>query len=99
MTYAGLSALVILFPIVKRIVYRIGLPWIKTAENFSELWRKQVEQWIDEQYEKRGFDPDKSRAASEALLGELQNTTDAETRGAWQRLMDLWPKDTSKGDG
>ncbi|MCP4607861.1 MAG: hypothetical protein GY845_04005 [Planctomycetes bacterium] len=90
---AGMAALVILFPVVNRIVQRIGLPWLKTLENYSELWRGQVEQWIDEQHKQRGFDPKTTRAASESLLKELQETTDVETRSAWQRLMDLLKKD------
>lgn len=88
-TVAGLGALVILFPVVQRIVTRIGLPWVKTLENFSELWRNQVEQWIDAKYQQHGFNPDQTRAASEALLKELQTTTGKETRGAWQRLLEV----------
>ena len=92
-TAAGLGALVILFPVINRIVRQIGLPWLKTLENYSELWRKRVEQWIDEQYEQRGFDPETTRAASESLLKELQETTDTETRSAWERLLDLLKHD------
>ena len=91
-TAAGLGALVILFPVVNGIVCKIGLPWLATLANYSELWRKQVEQWINEQYDQKGFDAQKYRAASEAMLQELLKTTDNETRGAWQRLLDVLPK-------
>ncbi|MHC4462942.1 MAG: hypothetical protein ACYS30_16165 [Planctomycetota bacterium] len=56
----------LLFPIVRRIVYRIGLPWVKTAERYSELWRQEFERWLDEEHERRGFDPALSKAASGA---------------------------------
>jgi hypothetical protein len=94
-TAAGLGALVILFPVVNGIVCKIGLPWLKTLANYSELWRQRVEQWINEQYEQTGFDPEKTRTASEAMLKELLATTDAETRSAWQRLIELLPKGKS----
>lgn len=94
-TAAGLGALVILFPLVNGIVCKMGLPWLKTLANYSELWRQRAEEWINEQYEQGGFDPEKSRAASEAMLQELLKTTDDETRGAWRRLIELWPKEES----
>lgn len=90
---AGLGALVILFPVVNRIVWRIGLPWLSTLERYSEMWRHEVERWLDEEYNEKGFDPDISRAVSESLLKELQETTDAETRSAWQRFLDVLKKD------
>lgn len=90
---AGMGALVILFPIVKRIVYRLGLPWLKTAERYSELWRQEVERWLDEEHERRGFDPAVSKAASEALLSELEQTTEKESREGWERLMAIMRKD------
>lgn len=83
----------IFFPIVKRIVYRIGLPWVKTAERYSELWRHEVERWLDEEDERRGFDPAVSKAASEALLSELEETTEKDSREAWERLMAIMRKD------
>ncbi len=90
---AGLGGLVLLFPIVKRVLYRIGLPWLKTAENYSELWRGEVERWLDEEYVKRGLDPAVCKAASEGLLDELESTTEAESRGAWERLVGMMKKD------
>ena len=92
-TVAGLGALVILFPVVNNIVRNIGLPWLDTLKNYSELWRKQVEKWIDEQYEQRGFDPGLARASSESVLKELQETTDDEAKKAWQRLLDVMKKE------
>lgn len=91
-TAAGLGALVLLFPIVKRVL-RIGLPWIETAEHYSELWRGDVEKWLDEEYVRRGLDPAVSRAASDALLTELESTTDSASREAWERLVELMQKD------
>lgn len=92
-TAAGLGALVILFPVVNNIIRKIGLPWLETLKNYSELWRKQVEKWIDEQYEQRGFDPQQARASSESVLKELQETTDEETRNAWERLLNVLKKE------
>ena len=91
-TFAGLGALVILFPLFNGIVCKIGLPWLKTLANYSELWRKQAEQWIDKQHMQKGFNPDISRAASESMLKELLATTDEETRAAWQRLLQILTK-------
>ena len=83
------TALVLAYPIVKGIVARIGLPWVRSAANYSELWRKRFDRWVDEQYEKHGFDPHASKAASEALLQELEQTADTATREAWERLLPL----------
>ncbi|MHC4620437.1 MAG: hypothetical protein ACYTEQ_22035 [Planctomycetota bacterium] len=91
-TIAGIGALVILFPIVKRIVYRIGLPWLGTAERYSELWRHEADEWLDEEYRRRGLDPGVSKAASEALLTELEQTTEKESRETWERLVGVMRK-------
>ncbi len=98
-TAVGFGALVLLFPIVKRVLYRIGLPWLVTAERYSELWRGEAERWLDDEYVKRGLDPAVSRAASEALLKEIESTTVAESREAWERLMGILQKDEGAGGG
>ena len=90
------SALIVFFPIVNRIVRRIGLPWLSSLERYSELWRMEFDWWVDKQYKKRGFDPVAAKAASEALAEELQNTTDAEARRAWERLAALLSKERGK---
>ncbi len=86
-TMALTSVLIVFFPIVNRIVRRIGLPWLSSLERYSELWRMEFDRWVGKQYKKRGFDPVAARAASEALAEELQKTTDAEARGSWERLV------------
>ena len=90
---AGMAGLVLIFPIVKRVVYRIGLPWLATVERYSELWRFEAEKWIDGEYVKRGVDPSVVQAASDALLNELERTMESASRDAWERLMEIMSKD------
>jgi nitric oxide synthase oxygenase domain/subunit len=80
------------FPIVNRILRWIGLPWLSSLERYSELWRMELDQWVEKQYKKRGFDPVGAKTASEALAEELQKTTDAEVREAWEWLVALLSK-------
>ena len=88
-TMAGMAALVILFPIVNRIVQKVGLPWVESVGRYSEMWRAEFERWMDEQHENHGFDPVATKAASETLLHELEGTTDDAAREPWERLMGL----------
>ncbi len=62
------------------------------AERYSEVWRGEVERWLDDEYVKRGVDPAVSKGASEALLNEVELTTAAESREAWERLMGIMQK-------
>ena len=81
------SAVVLLFPVVNEIVRRVGLPWVRTLSNYSELWRQKAEAWIESKMKEEDFDPATIRAAHEALLKELEETTDPQTKAAWERLM------------
>ena len=93
------TALVLAYPILKGIVARIGLPWVRSVGNYSELWRMRFDRWVERQREKHGFDPDASKAASEALLQELEQTADTATREAWERLLSLLRKGQPKCSG
>jgi len=84
-----IGALVLFFPIVRSVVFRVGLPWLRSVERYSELWRMEFDRWVDEQYEQRGIDPLAARSASEALLSELNKSADADCRRAWERLLSL----------
>lgn len=95
-TMALTTGLVLAYPILKGLVARIGLPWVRSAADYSELWRKRFDRWVDEQHEKHGFDPDASKAASEALLSQLEQTADTATREAWERLLPLLSKGQPK---
>lgn len=86
------TALVLFFPIISAIVRRIGLPWVVTLGNYSELWRQKAEVWIQSKMKEEGFDPGTIRAAHEALLQELEKTTDPKTMAAWERLMGILKK-------
>ncbi|MDP2898780.1 MAG: hypothetical protein Q8Q12_19760 [bacterium] len=92
-TMALTTVLIMFFPIVNRILRRIGLPWLSSLERYSELWRMEFDWWVDKRYKKRGFDPVAAKAASEALAEELQKTTDAQARTAWERLVALLSKE------
>ena len=86
------TALVLFFPIVSEILRRVGLPWVVTLGNYSELWRQKAEVWIQSKMKEEDFDPVATRAAHEALLQELEKTTNPKTMAAWERLMGILKK-------
>jgi len=81
--------IVAMFPVVQFTVTRIGLPWLYEAGRFSELWRQRFHRWLDDEYRAAGFDPEQAEAAGEALVRELERTTDTGTRQSWERLRGL----------
>jgi len=83
------TALVLFFPVIREVLRRVGLPWVVTLGNYSELWRQKAEAWIQDKWKEEGFDPVAMRAAHEALLQELEKTTDPKAMAAWERLMDI----------
>jgi hypothetical protein len=83
------AVVTLMFPIVQYVLCEIGLPWLFELRRFSELQRQRVHRWIDSQYQKHGFDPDEAEAASDALLDELEQTTDERARASWQQLATL----------
>jgi hypothetical protein len=85
-TEAVLIAL--MFPIAQFVVTQMGLPWLYEAGRYSELWRLKFHRWLDEEYHAGGFHPEQAEAAGERLREELQRTTDAHARAAWERLRD-----------
>ena len=87
LTEAAVVAL--MFPIIRYVLYEIGLPWLSELRRYSELQRQRVHDWIDTQYQRQGFDPDEAEAASDALLDELDQTTDERARASWQQLAAL----------
>lgn len=82
------AVVALMFPIARYALVHIGLPWLHEAKRWSELWRQKVHQWIDEQYEQEGLDPDAAEAAGEALRAELERITDTSARSSWERLAD-----------
>ncbi|MEO8497611.1 MAG: hypothetical protein ABI614_21295 [Planctomycetota bacterium] len=93
MTDAAVIAL--MFPVVKYLLMRIGLPWLAELGRYSELQRQRVHEGIDDKYREEGFDPEQAEAASDALIEHLESTTDRDARSAWERLAALLPS----GDG
>lgn len=89
------AALVALFPVVHFVVTRIGLPWLYEASRYSELWRLKFGSWIDNEYQRHGFEPDAAEAAGEALRRELEQTLDVGARAIWERLAEV----LNTGDG
>ncbi len=83
------AVVLMLFPIAKFVICEIGLPWLHELRRYSELQRQRVHDWIDSEYERQGFDPDQAEAASDALIEELEKTSDERTRVSWQRLAEL----------
>ena len=88
MTEAAVVAL--MFPVVRYVLVHIGLPWLYELKRYSELQRLKVLGWIDERYAEEGLDPDAAEAAGDALCRQLEATTDADARSAWERLRDLF---------
>lgn len=86
-TQAAVWAL--MFPVVSFILTSVGLPWLHEAGRFLELYRQRFHRWIDERYREAGLDPDAAEAAGDALRNELERTTDAGARAAWERLAEL----------
>ena len=67
-------------------------------KRYSELQRQKLHQWIDKKYREEGFDPDAAEAAGDKLLDELEQTTDAAARDAWQRLTQLTGDGSNSAD-
>ena len=87
---AGEAALLVfMFPIAQFILREVGLPWLYTAGRYAELWRLKFQRWIDEQYQKHGFDPDQAEQAGDALREKLEEITDSDARANWERLTKL----------
>jgi len=83
------ALLVFMFPVAQFILTKIGLPWLHEANRYAELWRMKFHRWIDEQYQKHGFDPDQAEAAGDALREELEKTTGANAQANWERFSKL----------
>jgi hypothetical protein len=73
----------IVLPMTAYVVREIGLPWLSTLAEYSNLWREKVDLWIDRQYERSGIDRDRAKIAAAELRKELDTTQD---RDAWERL-------------
>ena len=58
-------------------------------KRYSELQQQKFHAWIDDKYREEGFDPDAAEAAGDALLEELEQTTDTAARDAWERFTEL----------
>ena len=98
MTEAAIIAL--MFPVVKFLLTRIGLPWLSELGRYSELQRGRVHEWIDAKYREEAFDPQQAEAASDALIEQLESTTDRSARSAWERLVHLFgsAEDAEEGE-
>jgi len=83
-TEAALVAL--MFPIVKYVLVHVGLPWLLELKRYSEVHRQKFHAWIDRRYREEGLDPDAAEAAGDALCRELEATTAADARAAWERM-------------
>ena len=86
LTEAALIAF--MFPVLRYLLTRIGLPWLSEFGRYSELQRRRLHQWIDDRYRDEGFDPEQAEAVSDALIERLEATTDRSARDAWQALAD-----------
>jgi hypothetical protein len=87
-----MAALVLLFPLVRYLLMEIGLPCLTTLKRYSELQRCRVEDWIDQQAQSHGLDPDAVEAASRQLMEDLERTQAIDTRAQWERLTELLKK-------
>lgn len=85
----GGAAIALLWPVASYVVSAIGLPWAYEAKRYSELFRLKFHKWINEQYERHGFNPDEAEAAGEELRRQLEQVTDAGARASWERFQDM----------
>jgi len=69
-----MASLVLLFPLVRYLLMEIGLPCLTPLKRYSELQRCRVEDWIDQQAQSHGLDPDAVEAASRQLMEDLERT-------------------------
>jgi len=83
------AVVALMFPLVKYVLTHVGLPWLHVGKRFSDLYLEKVHGWIDERCRQEGLDPAAVEAAADALCAELQSTTDADARAAWERLAEL----------
>ena len=88
------AVVALMFPLAKYVLTQIGLPWLYELKRYSELQRQKFHAWIDEKYREEGFDPDAAEAVGDALLKELEQTTDATAQSAWERLTRLLGNDS-----
>ena len=83
----GEAALIaFMLPIARFILKDIGLPWLCDAGRYAKLWQLKFERWVDTQYQKHGFDPDKAETAGNALRKELEQITDKAARASWEQV-------------
>jgi hypothetical protein len=92
---AEAAAVALMFPIARYVLVNIGLPWLSELKRYSELQRQKVHAWIDECFLAEGLDPYVAEAASNAFCQELEQTTAADARAAWERLADLMRKEST----
>lgn len=69
--------------------FQIGLPWLVTARNVSDLKRNEIEEWINQQYKEQGIDPIKAREAAEKVRKELEPIQDETTQKMWESLQKM----------
>jgi hypothetical protein len=90
------AAITLMFPIARYIVIHIGLPWAYELKRYSELQRRKIHAWIDEQSRAEGVDPSAAEAASEALCQELEQITGASVRASWEHLAEVMKTGSTK---
>ncbi len=83
------AVVALMFPLARYVLRSFVLPWLHELKRYSELQRQKFHAWIDEKYREEGFDPDAAEAAGDALMQELEQTTDADARSSWERLREL----------
>ncbi len=88
------AAVALMFPIVQYVLVNIGLPWLSELKRYSELQRQKVHAWIDECFLEEGLEPDAAEAASNAFCRELEETTAADARAAWEHMAKLMRKES-----
>jgi hypothetical protein len=91
-------ALAVMYPVIRFVLVRIGLPWLYEAARYSELWRLQVDQWITQQYVFREVDPLEGARASKLLREELERTTDVSARQQWERVRETLLKNIASAN-
>lgn len=79
----------IALPLTSYLVREVGLPWLSTATDYSELWRLKLDTWVNKQYEENGIDKEQAKQAGEALRKELESTDSTKDREVWGQVLEL----------
>jgi len=70
----------VLSPLVRFILTRLGLPWLRDKPTYDDSDRANMLRWIRRYWRNREVDPIAIKVAGESLLAELENISTPDLR-------------------